>query len=180
MSRRSKKATLLFGPSSSFSGFTSYETSAFDDVEPAKVIRELIQNSLDAAVEAGEGTAIIRFCVNRIKALDVPDLPGYEKAFRGAVKLQRSVSPNRQLTDTAQQVVARIQGGIKKLRNGKHHALTIIDNGIGLDNRRMHSILGNGGQCQDRWYRFLRCRPPGRHCDVRPPVCPLRRRSSGR
>ena len=148
MSPRSKKPTLLFGPSSSFVGFTSYETSAFDDVEPAKVIRELIQNSLDAAVEAGEDTAIVRFCVKGISRSDVPDLQGYEKAFKSAVKFQGAVATPGQLADTAQEVVARIRRGLRELKDGKHHALTVIDNGIGLDDRRMHSILGNGASAK--------------------------------
>ena len=148
MSQRARKPTLLFGPSSSFYGFTSYETSAFNDVEPAKVIRELIQNSLDAAVEAGEATAFVRFRVNRINGSGVPDLHGYEKAFKSAVKFQRGMSQEKQLPDTAQQVVADIERGLKKLKNGRHHELVAMDNGIGLDNRRMHSILGNGASAK--------------------------------
>ena len=148
MTRRLSKPTLLFGPSSSFYGFTSYETSAFNDVEPAKVVRELIQNSLDAAVEAGESTAIVRFCVNPIKRADVPDLGGYEKAFNSAVRFQRGVSQDKKLPDTAQQVVTDIERGLKKVKNRRHHKLVVMDNGIGLDNRRMHSILGNGASAK--------------------------------
>ena len=123
-------------------------TSDFDDVEPAKVVRELIQNSLDAAVEAGEDTAFVRFCVKGISRSDVPDLQGYEKAFKSAVKFQSAVATDGQLADTAQEVVTRIRRGLRKLKDGKHHALTVVDNGIGLDDRRMHSILGNGASAK--------------------------------
>lgn len=148
MSRRTTKPTLVFGPSSSFHGFTSYETSAFNDVEPAKVIRELIQNSLDAAVEAGEDTAFVRFRVNPVRRTNIPDLAGYEKAFKIAVKFQRGMNQDEKLPDTAQQVVADIEQGLKKVKNRRHHELVVMDNGIGLDNRRMHSVLGNGASAK--------------------------------
>ena len=147
MSRTPRKPTLKFGPSSSLDGFTSYDTASFNDVEPAKIIRELIQNSLDAAVESDEGTAIVQFRVKRIKGSDVPDLRGYERAFKRAVKFHREMNDG-QLPDTAQQVVDDIERGLKKVKNGRHHSLTVIDNGIGLDNRRMHSILGNGASAK--------------------------------
>ena len=144
MSRSPRRPTLQFGPSSSFHGFTSYETSAFNDVEPARVVRELIQNSLDAAVDAGELTAIVRFRVSSMRRSDVPDLPGYEKSFKSAVKLQKSVNADGRLPDTAKQVVNQIEYGLRKLKRGRHHELVVMDNGIGLDDRSMHSILGNG------------------------------------
>ena len=147
MSRRPRKPTLKFGPSSSLDGFTSYDTASFNDVEPAGIIRELIQNSLDAAVEAGEATAIVQFHVNRIRRSDVPDLHGYERAFKRAVSFHHDMNDG-QLPDTAQQVVNDIELGLRKVKSGRHHALTVIDNGIGLDNRRMHSILGNGASAK--------------------------------
>ena len=57
---------LKFGPGSP-TGFTPAGIASFGDLRPAAVVRELIQNSLDAAVEAGEKTAIIRFRLNRGK-----------------------------------------------------------------------------------------------------------------
>ena len=53
--------TLKFGQTVSAKGFTSLETSSFNDLPPARIIRELIQNSLDAAAEAKERTAVVRF-----------------------------------------------------------------------------------------------------------------------
>ena len=147
MSRRTRKPTFKFGPSSSLDGFTSYDTASFNDVEPARIIRELIQNSLDAAVEAGEGTAIVQFRVKSISRSEVPDLRGYERAFKRAVSFHRDVNDGH-LPDTSQQVVDDIESGLRKVKRGMHHSLSVIDNGIGLDNRRMHSILGNGASAK--------------------------------
>ena len=42
--------TLKFGAGEP-SGFTGYTTASFNHVPPAKILREILQNSLDAAVE---------------------------------------------------------------------------------------------------------------------------------
>ena len=51
---------LHFGPGNS-SGFTPAGIAAFDNLRPAAVVRELIQNALDAAHIAGVMPARVRF-----------------------------------------------------------------------------------------------------------------------
>ncbi len=122
-------------------GFTAIDTASFNDLRPSPIIRELIQNSLDAAVEAEEKTAVIRFRVKQIGRSDVPDIAGYEEHFRAAVDEHKR---NGGLPDAAQQVVDNIEKALERLKKGNHYSLSILDNGIGLDHTRMTSLLGQG------------------------------------
>lgn len=136
-------ATLKFGSATRPEGFTPYNTSSFSDLRPARIVRELIQNSLDAAVEAGEYTAIVRFRVDKVSRREIPDTKGYQNAFKKAVKHQTKINGGK-LSDAAQQVVAQIEKGLKDLKDGNATLLSITDNGIGLDTRRMNALLGDG------------------------------------
>ena len=136
--------TLKFGNAITKKGFTGYATAAFNDASPVKIVREVIQNSLDAAVEAGEPCAIVRFRLRRMRPGDVPDLRGYERAFKGAVEYS---SP---LPDAAEEVAERIRRALKMLRTKKARLLSITDNGIGLDNVGMQRLLGDGAGAKSR------------------------------
>ncbi len=141
-------ATLKFGDAASNEGFTPFGTAAFSDLRPARIVRELIQNSLDAAVvEAGEDTAIMRFQVDSISRRQLPDVDGYEKAFKKAVEYQTNINKGK-LPDAAQQVVDQIKSGLQELQNGKASLLSVVDNGIGLDTKRMNSLLGDGSSAK--------------------------------
>ncbi len=135
--------TLKFGAATSNDGFTSFSTASFNDLPPARIIRELIQNSLDAAAEAGETTAKMRFQVDNIRPGDIPDLKGYANAFKKAVAHQTK-SNGGQLPDAAQEVADRIESGLKSIKAGKATILAVSDNGIGLDIKRMNSLLADG------------------------------------
>lgn len=141
MVNRQKGPKLKFGQTTAMTGFTAIDTASFNDLRPAPIIRELIQNSLDAAVEVGKKTAVIRFRVKQIGSRDVPDIAGYEKHFRAAVNEHNR---NGGLSDAAQQVVDNIEKALKLLTKGNHYSLSILDNGIGLDHTRMTSLLGQG------------------------------------
>ena len=138
---------LKFGPTATMTGFTGYSTASFNNLPPARIVRELIQNSLDAATEAGEKTAVIRFRVSPIDWSDVPDLNGYERAFKSAVANHRKISMG--LSDAAQQVVGNITRALKLLKEEEHYSLSVLDNGIGLDEVRMTSLLGDGAGVKD-------------------------------
>lgn len=135
---------LKFGTASSREGFTPHSTASFSDLQPARIVRELVQNSLDAAVvEAGEDTAIMCFQVDPISRRQIPDIKGYENAFKKAVGYQTRINDGK-LPDAAQQVVDRIRDGLRALESGKATLLSVVDNGIGLDKKRMNSLLGDG------------------------------------
>lgn len=137
-------ATLKFGPTVSAKGFTSIETSIFNNLPPATIVRELIQNSLDAAVEAEEATAIIRFRLETVLLSEIPDAKGYQKAFSKAVQYWKDRSNSGNLADPAQQVVDRIENAFESLAQGKATVLSVLDNGVGLDEKRMDSLMSDG------------------------------------
>ena len=138
------KPSLQFGPGD-VSGFTSLTTATFNDVPPARILRELIQNSLDAAVEAREKTAKVRFEVSFIGKDDVPDLAGYRRAFHEAVSYHTKRN-NGKLDDPAQQVVDTIEGALSK---NVDYLLSVYDNGVGFDQRRMTAVLGDGSGAKE-------------------------------
>ena len=141
-------AKLQFGNTVSPKGFTSFSTASFNEAPPAKIIRELLQNSLDAAAEGGEPEAKVRFQVDPIGPRNVPDLKGYNGAFSKACA--HWTQGGRKLTDAAQEVVNRIERGLDAIRNGQAKLLSVMDNGIGLDAKRMNALLGDGaGEKQD-------------------------------
>ena len=143
MTRRTRRnPQLKFGPTTTRQGFTHYSMSSFGDLRPARIVRELIQNSLDAAVEAGEATARVRFKATWIGPEEVPDVAGYKKAFRAAVEDQTRM--NGELSDAAQQVVVTIDEGLRQLSDHGTYCLSVLDNGIGLNEKRMNALLGDG------------------------------------
>lgn len=141
-------AKLQFGSTVSPKGFTSFSTASFNEAPPAKIIRELLQNSLDAAAEGSEPEAKVRFQVDPIDSRNVPDLKGYNSAFEKARAYW--TQGGRKLTDAAQEVVNRIESGLDAIHNGRAKLLSVMDNGIGLDAKRMNALLGDGaGEKQD-------------------------------
>lgn len=139
---------LKFGVATQNEGFTPLSTASFSDLRPARIVRELIQNSLDAAlVEAGEDTAVMRFEIDPITHRRIPDIGGYESAFQEAVNHQTKISDGR-LPDAAQQVVNHIRSGLRNLRSRNATLLSVLDNGIGLDTKRMNSLLGDGSSAK--------------------------------
>ena len=141
-------AKLQFGSTVSPKGFTSFSTASFNEAPPAKIIRELLQNSLDAAAEGSEPEAKVRFQVDPIGPRNVPDLRGYNSAFSKA--RAHWTQGGRKPTDAAQEVVNRIERGLDAIHNGQAKLLSVMDNGIGLDAKRMNALLGDGaGEKQD-------------------------------
>ena len=132
-------ADLKFGPGSS-TGFSAAGIAAFDDLRPAAVVRELVQNSLDAARSAGVKKAIIHFCLDNVAREDIPGIEAYELAFRRALERQRD-SKTGSLPGQAQLIADRIEASLDELRLD---VLSVVDNGVGLDERRMNALLSDG------------------------------------
>lgn len=130
---------LLFGPGSNYYGFTSSGIAAFDDLRPAAVVRELIQNSLDAARAGDVPRAVVRFRLSRVPRETLPGLGNYEQALDKADATQRTMGGK--LSRKAELVVERIRGA---LGQDELEVLSVLDNGIGLDERRMTALLSDG------------------------------------
>lgn len=137
MSRR--HPDLRFGPGSN-QGFTGVGVATFDDLRPAAVVRELIQNGLDAGREAEARPSIVRFQLGEIHRESIPGIKSYRTALDKAIKTQREWS-NGELASQARKAVDRIQEALDK----EHiDVLTVLDNGVGLNEQRMNALLSDG------------------------------------
>lgn len=125
---------LHFGSSTDRTGFTPAGIAAFSDLRPAAVVRELIQNSLDAAIEAREPRAHVRFRRTTCVIDEIPGIESYRRAFRLAKRQQKPAG-------SARSVVQRIE---RTLREKSHDVLCVTDNGHGLDGVRMSALLSDG------------------------------------
>lgn len=134
-----RRYPLRFGPGTQ-TGFTPAGISGFADLRPAAVVRELIQNSLDAAAEGNRPTAVVRFRLSSLSLSSIPGLREYREAFRRAVRTQRKLGGG-ELPSQAARVVKIIQSALSK---GRHDALCVMDNGVGLDAKRMSALLSDG------------------------------------
>lgn len=137
MGERNGQLDLRFMPGSP-AGFTPAGIAAFDDLRPAAIVRELIQNSIDAAVEAGEETAIVRFQLDTCALDELPGIEAYKRAFLAALKFQeeRGGFPSK-----ARRVADTIAAALDKT---EVDMLSVLDNGMGLDERRMEALLSDG------------------------------------
>ena len=126
---------LRFGASTDQTGFTPAGIAGFSDLRPAAVIRELIQNSLDAAlIERKQPCAHVRFRRTTCTLDEIPGIDNYRSAFLQALE-QRTPSGG------ARAVVQRIE---RTLKQDSHDVLCVTDNGVGLDGRRMSALLSDG------------------------------------
>ena len=128
---------LSFGPTHSLVGFTSAQVSQFDgSAEP--VVRELIQNCLDAAVKAGR-PAEVRFIVTDVAVDALPGWADYCDAFAEA-KRERQQRRSKASHDE-RTIINRISNLVSRKRVS---VLLCADNGCGLDPLRVISLLTVG------------------------------------
>ena len=132
-------ADLKFGPGPS-AGFSAAGIAAFDDLRPAAVVRELLQNSLDAARSARVPVAAVRFRLTSVAREDIPGIAAYEAAFRSALERQRDPKSGA-LPGQAKLIADRIEDALAAPRLD---VLSVVDNGVGLDERRMNALLSDG------------------------------------
>ena len=135
---------LRFGPGTS-GGFTPAGVAAFDNLRPTAVVRELIQNALDAARDAGVVPAIIRFRLTESPRDAVPGIESYESAFAKAVKTQEAMTGGL-LTGQAELTASIIRNALQRERLDM---LTVLDNGVGLNKQRMNALLSDGVSVKD-------------------------------
>ena len=173
-------ATLKFGKANSLVGFSSLKTSRFNNLPPARIVRELVQNSLDAAKEAGVSPAIVRFGVRKARMSDVPDFQGHSRAVQKAMEHHKKESGGK-LPEPAQEAVNRINDGLDAVKKGKASLLSVTDNGIGLDAKKDAIPLGRRRQHQTGPpHRSIWGRPPRPTGAIRHQVHAIRRRHEGR
>lgn len=128
---------LSFGPTHALVGFTSAQVSQFDgSAEP--VVRELIQNCVDAADKAGRA-AKVRFTITDVA---VEDLPGWSEYCEAFTQAKRERQNRRTKASHDERTIIK---RINRLVGRKTiPVLLCADNGCGLDPLRVISLLTVG------------------------------------
>ena len=127
---------LVFPESWQLDGFTTNVTSR-QAGEPDPVVRELLQNCLDAAVrEANREYAEIHFTIATRPLIDLPGYGAYVQAFKGAKAEVKTPA-----TYDVQSSIRRIE---QVLGRQEMSVLFCRDNGVGLNPNRMSALLSEG------------------------------------
>ena len=127
---------LIFPPSFHQDGFTTNVTSR-QAGEPDPVVRELLQNGLDAAIrEAGRDRAEIHFTIAECPLSSLPGLGSYRRAFEAARQRHEQGATN--------DVRLAIERIATVLSEATMSVLFCRDNGVGLDQTRMTALLSEG------------------------------------
>ena len=129
-------ARLHFPPTAKIDGFTNAVTSG--SVYAEGVVRELLQNALDAAISAGR-RADVHLTVARVDVADIPGFADYKSAFQAA--FDERLRDRGQLTLDEENAIGRI---LEVLDAGEAKVLFCCDNGIGLGDERMRAVLSQG------------------------------------
>ena len=128
------QASLTFLPSGTTEGFASKAVSSDNDANPSVIVRELIQNSLDAAAPPGSRVQV-DFVFGKMPVSDIPGIDIFRSAF-DAAKRTHAHSP-----EAAEAQIERIT---ESLNRDRVPVLQVFDNGIGLDTIRTNALLSDG------------------------------------
>ena len=134
---RIQQDNLEFVRTAKMSGFRASGLSAYNNVDPHTVVRELVQNALDAAMEAKRDVIRVFFEIDEVDASRIPALAQYCEHLQCAIKTQRekkNLAQSQSIVDAMEAV----------LYAGKARVLWVLDNGIGLNAQGMEDLLGDG------------------------------------
>ena len=129
------QAQLIFLPSYQPEGFNSKVVASDSDTNPAVIIRELIQNSMDAADLADRSRCKVEFRIETVPKSEIPGLETYQRAFEAAKET------HKENIESASALIERIESQLAK---DTIQLLHVIDNGVGLNPERMNRLLGDG------------------------------------
>ena len=127
---------LIFSSGQVQSGFTNASTSASNDKDSSTIIREILQNSYDSAInEANREVAKVKFIIEYIEKSQIPGIKEYENALN-SIKLEDLSSKEQE-----QDILNVIE---EQLQTTKIPVLHIIDNGVGFSQNKLVAILSDG------------------------------------
>ena len=129
-------AQLIFPPTGQPQGFSTLAMAQWDG-RPEPIVRELLQNALDAAREANRDTAEVWFTISDCATEHLPGNDAFRRAFEAAVE-ERS----KGIQGAAERrVIERIESA---LRADSVRLLFCRDNGRGLNNDGLGRVLTEG------------------------------------
>jgi len=125
---------LIFSAATSQSGFTNASISASNDKDASVIIRELLQNSYDSAInDANQPVAKVKLIIDYINKENIPGIDNYEKALNAI--------ENEKLSEQEKDIFNVLKEELKK---DKIPILYVIDNGVGFSNITLCSVLSDG------------------------------------
>ena len=132
----------LHFPQGEVQGFSTLATSKWAG-NPEPVVRELLQNCLDAANKAGRPTAEVCFSMGEEPLADIPGIDSYRRHF------EQAVDERSQGTQSAseKQVIAKIRRVLNESGGGGGKTTRVLfcrDNGIGLNSDSIERVLTEG------------------------------------
>lgn len=139
---------LIFPHGASHKGFTDPVTSSSRNT-PEPIIRELLQNCLDAAEDTGhddEGKpnpAEIHFTISECKTDDIPGIQNYISAFEKACSERRL---RQKQGEDEKRIIKRIENVLSQKTT---KVLFCRDNGIGLCSERITYLLWPGNTTKE-------------------------------
>ncbi len=108
----------------------------YEDTGHETIIRELTQNALDAAREAGR-ECTMHFEIRRVKTSDLPGINEYRQHLRDEYMQEWLTKGQSKFYEVLERLKAlAFQDEIE--------CLLVFDNGIGLDYRSMEGLIGKG------------------------------------
>jgi len=126
---------LFFSNSISHQGFTNLSSSFTNDKNGSYIIRELLQNSLDATIEeAKRDKAVVKFFFEKIFVDEIPGIEDYKKAIK-------YIEQSFKLSEQEQDILNTIK---EELNKEKIDVMYVVDNGIGFDKKRLIAVLSDG------------------------------------
>lgn len=124
-------------PPSGPSGVSNMSMSLARDKEAPAIVREILQNSLDAAVHAERECARVEFSLEDVSVKDIPGIKEYREAVNGVASFCAH-------SDWPASSKAFVSGVLDRLDEEKLPVLFVSDNGVGLNEGRMNAMLSDG------------------------------------
>ena len=134
------EAQIHFREGYDLEGFSSSKTSNVSESDSTTIIRELIQNSVDAAKTIDRPKTFIRFEIDEIDSSMLPGFPNIKEAFKQAVKTQEKLFKG-DIPNVQQEIIGLFNDNLKK---SKCSILSVSDNGVGLTQDKMQALLADG------------------------------------
>ena len=158
---------LFFGRANQPQGFQNLAMAQWDG-NPEPIVREMLQNCLDASVAADRAAGEVCFTIRQVAVDEIPGIEAYREHFEGAVRERAKGTQGA----AERRVIKRIR---RVLAGPRTRVLFCRDNGIGLNADRMNRILTEGNTDKSAGGLSFRNRSLDRVCGLRPPFHPLRR-----
>ncbi len=129
-------ADLIFPQTGQPQGFSTLATTKWQG-NPEPVIREMVQNCLDAADAADCNCVEVCFTIRRVPLVEIPGITAYREHFENAVRQREQGKQGHAEVSVIKQIRAELDSELTTV-------LYCRDNGIGLNHDRMKRLLTEG------------------------------------